>query len=96
LEDVLLAYRQGPFQLQRTLVARRALLMAQLGLFLKWRDWRNAALALASAGLKIPVDCLCSLPGLQKLFFARMGEAVNETIQQQLENCLEEYIARRP
>ena len=96
LDDVLLAYRQGQFQLPRTLVARRALLLAQLGLFFEWREWRNAALALASAVAKISVDCLCTLPGLQNLFFARMGGSVSEAIQQQLAHSLAEYSARRP
>lgn len=88
LDEVLLAYRQGPFQLQRTLIARRALFFAQLGLFIKRREWVNAALALASGSAKVAVDCLCALPGLQKLFFARMGEPVSENIQQQLARCL--------
>jgi hypothetical protein len=95
LEEVLLAYRQGPLQLRRTLVARRSLLSAQLGLFAKRREWKNAALALASATAKVSVDCLCAFPGLQKLFFARMSEPVNENIQQQLTHCLAQYGARR-
>jgi glycosyltransferase involved in cell wall biosynthesis len=95
LADVLLAYRQGPFQLQRTLVARRSLLSAQMGLFFKRREWQNAMLALASAAVKVSVDCLCTVPGLQNLFFARMGGAVSEAIQQELEQCLAQYGERR-
>ena len=95
LENVLLAYRQGPFQLQRTLVARRALLAAQLGLFFRRREWQNAALALTSAVVKVSVDCLCALPGLQKLFFVRMGETVSENVQQELARCLAQYGAGR-
>ena len=91
LEEVLLAYRQGPFQLQRTLVARRSLLAAQLGLFFKRREWKNAVLALAITAVKVAVDCLCAVPGLQQLFFARMGEPVNKDIRQQLEHCLAQY-----
>jgi glycosyltransferase involved in cell wall biosynthesis len=96
LEDVLLAYRQGPFQLQRTLVARRALLSAQLGLFVLRREWRNTFLALATTALKLAVDCLSALPGLKKLFFARMGEPVPENILETLAHCLAQYGARRP
>jgi hypothetical protein len=66
-----------------------------LGLFAKRREWKNAALALASATAKVSVDCLCAFPGLQKLFFARMSEPVNENIQQQLTHCLAQYGARR-
>jgi len=94
LDEVLLAYRQGPFQLQRTLIARRTLLMAQLGLFFKWREWQNAFLALASAAAKVAVDCLSALPGLQKLFFARMGAPVSEDTRRQLARCLAQYGAR--
>jgi glycosyltransferase involved in cell wall biosynthesis len=96
LEDVLLAYRQGPFQLERTLIARCALLSAQVGLFCNRHEWSNVALALASAAAKVSVDCLSALPGLQKLFFARMGEPVSENIQHQLSHCLAQYGARRP
>jgi glycosyltransferase involved in cell wall biosynthesis len=96
LSEVLLAYRQGPFQLQRTLVARRALFSAQMGLFFRRREWRNVALALASAAAKVSVDCVCALPGLQKLFFTRMGEPVSENIRQQLSRSLAQYGAGRP
>ena len=96
LPDVLLAYRQGPFQLQRTLVARRALLAAQLGLFFRRGDWGNAALALASGVFKAVVDCVSALPGMQKLFFFRMAGGVSEGIQNQLNHCLAQYADRRP
>jgi hypothetical protein len=35
------------------------------------------------------------VPGLQNLFFARMGGAVSEAIQQELEQCLAQYGERR-
>jgi len=91
LPDVLLAYRQGPFQLQRTLVARRSLLAAQLGLFVQRSEWGNAALALASGVFKVLLDCMSALPGMQKLFFFRMAGDVSEGIQNQLNDCLAQY-----
>jgi glycosyltransferase involved in cell wall biosynthesis len=96
LSEVLLAYRQGPFQLQRTLVARRSLLSAQLVIFCGWHDWVNSALALISAAAKVLLDCLSALPGLQELFFKRMGEPVGESVRQQLLRCLAQYRAQRP
>ncbi len=91
LEEVLLAYRQGPFQLRRTLVARRALFAAQWGLFLQRHEWNNAALATAAGLSKVAVDCLCALPGLQPLFFVRMNAPVNASVQHQLADCLAKY-----
>jgi glycosyltransferase involved in cell wall biosynthesis len=91
LGDVLLGYRQGQFQFKRTLVARRAMLSAQLGLFYMRREWHYAVLALASATVKTAVDCLCALPGLKKLFFTRMGEPASESVQHQLAKCLTQY-----
>jgi hypothetical protein len=91
-----LAYRQGPFQLQRTLIARRALFSAQLGLFVQRREWQNAFLALAATALKVALDCLSALPGLKNLYFARMGETVPENIRKTLAHCLAQYGARCP
>jgi glycosyltransferase involved in cell wall biosynthesis len=94
LDEVLLAYRQGPFHLQRTLIARRALLAAQLEIFLQRHEWNNLVLALVSGLVKMAVDCLCALPGLQALFFARMNEPVLPMVQEQLVACLAQYRLR--
>lgn len=96
LDEVLLGYRQGPFQLRRTLVARRSLLAAQLGLFIKRKEWKNALLALTSGAVKVGVDCFCALPGMRQLFFARMAEEVPEGTRRQLMHCLTQYGARKP
>src|SRR5215468_10669501 len=42
LDDVLFGYRQGPFRLRRTLLARRSLLAAQLRLFAGRGHWGDA------------------------------------------------------
>lgn len=73
LEEVLLAYRQGPFQLKRTLVARRSLLAVQLDWFVGRKAWGNTFRALALSSAKIMVDGLAALPGGEPLFFRRMG-----------------------
>jgi glycosyltransferase involved in cell wall biosynthesis len=89
LDEVLLGYRQGPFQLHRTLIARRALLLAQLVAFKNRNEWRNAALALSISIVKVVVDCCAALPGGQALFFWRMGETASDLIKEKLRNILE-------
>jgi glycosyltransferase involved in cell wall biosynthesis len=88
LDQVLLGYRQGPFNLRRTFLARRTLLKAQLKLFLKRREWRNICLALGVTAIKIVIDFLASLPGLELLFFKRMNYSVPAGVKKQLQTAL--------
>lgn len=88
LDEVLLGYRQGSFQLQRTLVARRALLAAQLNFFAQRAEWGNAARAVVLSGIKVVVDGLAALPGGEVLFFSRMGAPVPATVKDILQHCL--------
>ncbi|SMB23866.1 Glycosyl transferase [Sterolibacterium denitrificans] len=88
LEEVLLAYRQGPFQLKRTLVARRSLLVAQLDWFVGQKAWGNVFRALALSSVKVMVDGLAALPGGEALFFRRMGEPVPEEVFHVFRQCL--------
>jgi glycosyltransferase involved in cell wall biosynthesis len=74
LNEVLLGYRQGPFNLSKTLVARRTLLVAQLRLFAERGQLSNALLAIAISGTKVAVDMMAGLPGCETLFFKRMAE----------------------
>lgn len=90
LNDVLLGYRQGPFQLQRTLLARRALLAAQCGIFAQRGEWGNAALSLAITALKVVVDGLSALPGGMPLFFLRMSEPIDDLAANTLRRYFEE------
>lgn len=76
LDEILLGYRQGSFNLAKTLLARRTLLAAQIWLFIKRRQWRNAFLALASMSLKVCVDVVAALPAGDRLFLRRMAEPV--------------------
>lgn len=84
LDDVLLGYRQGPFQLSRTLLARRALFVAQLGLFVQRGEWLNATYAVVLTTIKIAVDVLSALPGGESLFFRRMGDPVKASVVEAL------------
>lgn len=96
LDEVLLAYRQGPFQFARTWVARRALLSAQIGLFVQRKQWVLAIKSILGATLKVGVDCLCALPGLQSLFFLRMREPIPLPVQEQLAGFFPRPDGRRP
>lgn len=84
LDDVLLGYRQGPFQLKRTLQARLALLKAQLGIFAQRRSWGDFVRALLVSAIKVTVDCLAVLPGSDSLFFFRMSEPADPEIVESL------------
>ena len=88
LDEVLLGYRQGPFQLQRTLLARRELLTAQLGLFVQRGEWGNAARATVLSSIKIVLDSLASLPGGDALFFRRMSAPVSDAVKDALQQSL--------
>jgi len=86
IPDVLLAYRQGKFNLRKTLMARRHLLAAQCGLFLERRQTANLIRATLLTGIKILIDITAAIPGLQTLFFMRMRVEVPPDIQQQYEH----------
>jgi glycosyltransferase involved in cell wall biosynthesis len=88
LADVLVGYRQGPFQLHRTLVARRYLLAAQLGLLATRGQWGDAAKTVLVTAAKIGIDLLAALPGGEPLFFMRMSEPAPTAAIEELERCL--------
>jgi glycosyltransferase involved in cell wall biosynthesis len=88
LPDVLLGYRQGPFQLGRTLRARRSLLAAQAGLLARRRQWAWLALAAAVTLAKVAVDLVAALPGAQQAFFLRMRAEVPAEVERQLRASL--------
>lgn len=88
LEQVLLGYRQHQFALSKVLLARRQLLAAQVGLFIRRRQWSNAACTVAMGTMKMMVDLLCALPGGNRLFFSRMACAYEPEHLQALQAAL--------
>jgi glycosyltransferase involved in cell wall biosynthesis len=88
LGDVLLGYRQGPFRLPRTLVARRSLLGAQLRLFADRGQWGHAIKTVPQSLAKIGIDLLAALPGGETLFFVRMSEPASAAVINELYRCL--------
>lgn len=88
LPQVLLAYRHGPFQLRRTLTARRTLLAAQARAFAQRRQWNWLALAVGTTVAKVGVDLIAALPGAQHAFFMRMHGDVPADVVQQLRASL--------
>jgi glycosyltransferase involved in cell wall biosynthesis len=84
LDEVLLGYRQGAFDLDKTLMARRQLMAAQLRYFTGRRQWKSAALTLAVTAAKAAVDILAALPGCDRAFFARMSGAVPDQVVREL------------
>jgi hypothetical protein len=90
LDEVLLGYRQGPFNLRRTLLARRSLLMVQLKYFMNKGEWGNTLLSITIIILKVVLDGIAALPGAEQLFFMRMAEPVPASVIEDLRSCLEE------
>lgn len=87
LEEVLYGYRQGSFDLRRTLRARKALLAAQLRLFKQRGEWYHALLAITLSAVKMAIDAVAAIPGCSTLFFARMGAPVPSEAQAMLQQC---------
>ncbi len=88
LGDVLLGYRQGPFRLRRTLLARRSLLAAQLRLFAGRGHWGDAIKTVALSIAKIGIDFFAAIPGCEVLFFMRMSEPAPAAVIGELYRCL--------
>ena len=88
LNDVLLGYRQGSFNLRRTFIARKALLAAQLKLFYERREWINAILGILATIVKCGIDLIATLPGLEFVFFKRMNESIPLSVKESLYMCL--------
>lgn len=91
IDEVLLGYRQGGFNLRKTLVARRALLVAQVKHFVRHGQMSYALGALGLTAARVIVDLLAALPGADMLYFVRMsGSAPSEvvmTLQRSLAAC---------
>jgi hypothetical protein len=88
LADVLLGYRQGPFRLRRTLLARRSLLAAQLRLFADRGQWGHAIKTVPQSLAKIGIDLLAAIPRGETLFFVRMSEPASAAVIDELDRCL--------
>ena len=88
LGDVLLGYRQGPFRLRRTLLARRSLLLAQLRLFAGRAQWGHAMKTVAQSIVKIGIDLSAAFPGVEALYFMRMSEPAPAAAIDELHRCL--------
>lgn len=86
LPDVLLAYRQWGFDCKKIQLARRSLLSAQLTQFRASAQWGFFALSFLSYLLKTGIDLISTLPGMDKIFFARMGKEVSPELLAKLED----------
>lgn len=82
IDEVLLGYRQGYFNLRKTLLARRSLLAAQLRYFIGKGQVSYALGALGLTAARVVIDLLAALPRADKLYFMRMSEkAPSEAIR---------------
>ena len=90
IDEVLLGYRQGAFDLSRTLKARKALWAAQCRIFFARRQSLNLLLASAVSVLKVVVDIVATLPGTRRLWFFRMSEPVCSQVRESLRATLQQ------
>lgn len=88
LDDVLLGYRQGHFNVHKTLIARRDLLAAQVRCFAARHQWNYVAAATALTVLRVVVDCLAAFPGAERLYFMRISDQPPEEAVRTLQHCL--------
>ena len=91
LDEVLLAYRQGPFNLRKTFRARLSQLSAQFTYFMAIRAFKMMALSGLAFLAKSLIDVAAAIPGLETLFFTRMGEQAPLDIVTKTEKIIEEY-----
>ncbi|QOT75619.1 glycosyltransferase family 2 protein [Cupriavidus basilensis] len=90
LDDVLLGYRQGFFDLRKTLLARRSLLAAQVKCFLARGQLPYALGAIGLTAARVAVDLLAALPRADKLYFVRMSEAASAEVVHTLLQSLDQ------
>ncbi|MBV5330076.1 MAG: glycosyltransferase, partial [Chlorobium sp.] len=90
LDEVLLGYRQGPFNFRRTMIARRSLLYAQFEYFMIHGEWGNMFMSIGYTALKIILDGIAALPGAERLFFMRMAETAPAKVIEKLRSCFED------
>lgn len=82
LDRVLLAYRQGAFNLRRVFRARRSVLAFQLRHFGARKQYGFLGLAWFSFVMKIGIDLIAAMPGGEPLYFRRMGKADPDALDQ--------------
>lgn len=88
LDDVLLGYRQGFFDLRKTLLARKSLLAAQVRCFMGRGQLPYAAGAVGLTMARVVVDVLATLPRAEGLYFMRMSGSVPKDVVTTLRRSL--------
>lgn len=88
LPNVLLAYRQGPFNLSKILISRKYLLKVQVKYFFKRRQFSFLVKSFFIFLLKVFFDFFSALPGLNFIFFYRMRGKIPINLIRQFENIL--------
>lgn len=73
LDQILVGYRQNSFNFIKTFLARRSLLLFQLKVFFRRRQWLYFLLSSLMFILKVGVDLVAAIPVLKKAFFYRMS-----------------------
>jgi hypothetical protein len=85
LDEVLLAYRQGRFNLSKTLIARISLANIQIRYFIIRKQWVFLLKSMVMFLIKIALDFVSALPGMDFIFFYRMRGKVPIEITNQFQ-----------
>ena len=88
LDNVLVGYRQQPFSLAKTFLARKNLFTYQSYIFIKRHEWNFFAMALFMFALKLMVDLIASVPYFEKVFFNRMSNSIHYDDVKQFESLM--------
>lgn len=91
LPNILLAYRQGSFNLKKTLATRFFMAKAQISIFLEKKEFLMIMAVIGTTAIKGLIDCLAAIPGFEKIFFKRMSLPVDKTDLEKFHDILEKY-----
>lgn len=93
LPEVLLAYRQGDYNLKRILTARIHLLRAHIYHFMRINGVNSMLKSFCMFAIKFFIDLIASLPMADMLYFMRMNASPDAATVQYFEKIYEAYRA---
>lgn len=88
LPDILLGYRQGTFNLKKTLIARKSLVKVQISYFFIRKQWIFIFKSLVMFLFKVFLDFISALPCMSFIFFSRMRSKIPVKIRNQFQEII--------
>lgn len=88
LSEILFAYRQGAINLRKLLLARKSLVIIQIRYFFFRRQWAFLFKAISIFILKVILDSVSVVPGMDFIFFSRMANRVPVGVKNQFKKII--------